>query len=347
MAIQPLPWFPPPVVRFCQFHFLPVICLLFEIPKTARLGRVNVSQEFDPQVGHAPMNPADEEVAKLVPTEGQPSGAAAGSPNDLEEQLHATLKDLQRTNRQSRPAQELDEQLRVSVEALLHPSPPSIPAEEVDDILLAITHHLDDEASERKKIHNRLLAIQSETERLASRGFTRYLVALCIGLAVILAWLSFGEATKQIIATRAPELGWSPEAKQMIASWVQQLGWTKPPVESKAALVTRTAPETVASKAPAAPSLDPQQVQQIEADIAAMRQAVERHLADVRATVEQLFANQDEMAREIEKLQAANQEILEKIPTPPPKRPALARKPIPTSPSRSQAPIPPRPLSHP
>ena len=78
-----------------------------------------------------------------------------------------------------------------------------------------------------------------------------------------------------------------------------------------------------------------------------MRQAVERHLADVRATVEQLFANQDEMAREIEKLQAANQEILEKIPTPPPKRPAPARKPIPTSPSRSQAPIPPRPLSHP
>jgi hypothetical protein len=53
------------------------------------------------------------------------------------------------------------------------------------------------------------------------------------------------------------------------------------------------------------------------------------------------------MAREIEKLQAANQEILEKIPTPPPKRPALARKPIPTSPSRSQTPIPPRPLSHP
>jgi methyl-accepting chemotaxis protein len=293
------------------------------------------------------MNPADEEAAKLVPTAGQPSGAVAGSPNDLEEQLHATLKDLQRTNRQSRPAQELDEQLRVSVEALLHPSPPSIPAEEVDDILLAITHHLDDEASERKKIHNRLLAIQSETERLASRGFTRYLVALCIGLAVILAWLSFGEATKQIIATRAPELGWSPQTKQMIASWVQQLGWTKPPaVESKAAPVTQTAPETVAAKQPTT-ALDPHQIQQIEAGIAAVRQAVERHLGEVRATVEQLAASQDQMAHEIEKLQAANQEILEKIPTPPPKRPALARKPIPTAPSRSQAPIPPRPLSHP
>jgi hypothetical protein len=292
------------------------------------------------------MNPADEEAAKLVPTEGQPPGAVAGSHNDLEEQLHGTLKDLQRTDRQSKPAEELDEQLRVSVEALLHPSPSSIPAEEVDGILLAITHHLDDEASERKKIHNRLRAIENEMGRLASRGF-RYLVALCIALAAILAWQSYGRAAKQIIATRAPELGWSPQTKQMIASWVQQFGWTKQPaVESKAAPVTQTAPETVAAKQPTT-ALDSQQIQQIEADIAAVRQAVERHFADVRATVEQLAASQGEMAREIEKLQAANEEILAKIPTPPPKRPAPARKPIPTAPPSSRAPIPPHPLPHP
>jgi hypothetical protein len=278
------------------------------------------------------MHPADEEAPKLVPAEGQSPGAVAGSHDDLEEQLHATLKELQRTNHQSKPAEDLhssvdrlDEQLRVSVEALLHPSPPSIPADEVDDLLLAISHHLDGEASERKAIRNRLLAIDNAMERLASRRF-RYLVALCIGVAAILAWQSYGEAAKQIIATRAPELGWSPEAKQMIASWVEQLGWTKPPVvESKAAPVTQTAPEMVAPKAPAAPSLNPQQVHQIETDIAAVRQAVERHLADVRATVEQLAASQDQMAREIEKLQAADIEILEKIPTPPPKRAPLPR----------------------
>jgi len=278
------------------------------------------------------MHPADEEAPKLVPAEGQSPGAVAGSHDDLEEQLHATLKELQRTNHQSKPAEDLhssvdrlDEQLRVSVEALLHPSPPSIPADEVDDLLLAISHHLDGEASERKAIRNRLLAIDNAMERLASRRF-RYLVALCIGVAAILAWQSYGEAAKQIIATRAPELGWSPEAKQMIASWVEQLGWTKPPVvESKAAPVTQTAPEMVAPKAPAAPSLNPQQVHQIETDIAAVRQAVERHLADVRATVEQLAASQDQMAREIEKLQAADMEILEKIPTPPPKRAPLPR----------------------
>ena len=67
------------------------------------------------------MNPADEMAAKL-----EPNGAVAAF-ND-----------------------KLDEQLRVSIEALLHPSPPREPVEELDDLLLAISHHLDDEASERK-----------------------------------------------------------------------------------------------------------------------------------------------------------------------------------------------------
>jgi hypothetical protein len=293
------------------------------------------------------MNPADEEAAKLVPAEGQSPGAVAASDDQFEEQLRATLKDLQRTSHQSRPVEDLhgsgdkfDEELRVSVDALLHPSPSLKP--ELDDLLSTISHHLDEEASERKKIYNRLLAIQSEMERLASRGFTRYLVALFIGVAAIVGWQSYGEAAKQVIAKRAPELGWSPEAKQVIANWMQQLGWTKSPVvEGKAAPVTQTAPEMVAPKAPAAPSLDPQQIQQIEADIAAVRQAVERHLADVRATVEQLAASQDEMAREIEKLQAANQEILAKIPTPPPQPPAAStRKPTAVHPPPKLAPTP-------
>src|SRR6516225_4307803 len=192
------------------------------------------------------MNPADETAAKIEPTERQLAGVVPGS------------------------IDKLDEQLRVSVEALLHPSPPPKPVEEVDDLLSAISRHLDDEASERKAIRNRLLAIESAMERLASRGF-RYLVAICIGVAAILTWQSYGEAAKQIIATRAPELGWSPEAKQMIASWVQQLGWTKPPVvESKAAPVARN----VAPKAPATPFIDPEQVQQMARDLAALRQTV-------------------------------------------------------------------------
>jgi len=293
------------------------------------------------------MNPADEEGAKLVATEGQSLGAVAASDDQFEEQLRDTLKDVQRTNHQLKPVEymlgsddKFDEELRVSVDALLHPTPSLKP--ELDDLLSTISHHLDDEASERKKIYNRLLAIQSEMERPAVRGFTRYLVAFCIGVAVILAWLSYGEATKQIISTRAPELGWSPEVKQKIADWVQQLGWTKPPVvESNASPVTQTAPEMVAPKAPTAPSLNPQQVQQIETDIDAVRQVVERHLADVRGTVEQLAASQNQMAREIEKLQVANQEILAKIAAPPPQPPvAPVRKSTPVHPPPKSAPTP-------
>jgi hypothetical protein len=240
------------------------------------------------------MDPADEMAAKIEPTEHQSAGAVAGS------------------------IDKLDEQLRVSVEALLHPSPPPKPVEELDDLLSGITHHLDDEASERKAIYNRLVAIENEMKTRGSRGLARYLVAFCIGVAATSAWQSYGEATKQIIATRAPELGWSPEAKQMIASWVQRLGWTKPPAGPEntavqAAPVAQTAPETVAPKAPAAPSLDPEQVHQIALDVAGLRQ-----------NVEQLSASQDQMAREM-RLEMARLEtdlvnILLKIPEPPPQR---------------------------
>jgi len=89
----------------------------------------------------------------------------------------------------------------------------------------------------------------------------------------------------------------------MIASWVQQLGWTKPlAVESKAAPVTQTAPEKVAPKAPAAASLDPEQVHQIALDVAALRQ-----------TVELLTAVQNQMARAVARQEAALVDILVKI----------------------------------
>lgn len=282
------------------------------------------------------MNPADEEAAKLVPNQGQSPGAVPGSHDNLEKQIHnleeqlhdATLRDLQRANHQSKPAKDLhgsdnriDEQLRVSVEDLLHLSPP--PKPELDNLLSTISHHLDQEASERKAIHHRLVAIDDEMKGRGSRRFAGYLLAICIGVVAAFAWQSYAEPAKEIIATSAPELGWSPEAKGMIASWMQQLGWTKPlAVESKATPVAQTASETVAA------SLDPQQIQQIEADIVALRQAVERRLADVRENVEQLAASQDQMAREITKLQAANEEILAKIPTPAPQPPAApAHKP--------------------
>lgn len=197
---------------------------------------------------------------------------------------------------------------------------------------------------EELKTASRRLKRESEMKRRRSRGFARYLVAIGIGVAGVLAWQSYGEAAKQIAATRAPELGWSPETKQMIASWIQQLGWTRPltgPENTAVQPSAQQASQAAAVAQPTAPSLDLQQVQQIEADISAVRQAVDQHLADVRQTVEQLAAGQDQMVREITKLQGANREILEKIPPRPPQSlAATARKPMPVRPPSSPAPIP-------
>ena len=210
---------------------------------------------------------------------------------------------------------------------------------ERDDLRPGFTSRLDLEASERKAIHDRLVAIENEVKKRGSRGsrrFRRYLAAVLIGVAVTLAWQSYGESAKQIIATRAPELGWSPQAKQMIATSIQWIGWTKSPTgpEKQAPLVAQTAPTTS--------SLDPAQVQQMTQNLAAMKQ-----------TVEQLAGGQDQMARDIARLEAAVAELIAKIPEPPaqPSAPP-ARKPMPVPPS-SRAPgtpptsLAPRPPPHP
>jgi len=203
------------------------------------------------------------------------------------------------------------------------------PGEALD--IIPRVSRLDGETSDRVR------AMESRTKRRSSRGFARFLVAICIGVAGTLAWQSYGEATKQIIAARAPELGWSPEAKQMIASWVQQLGWAKlatgpentaaqlpVPKMTQAAPVAQAAPESVTPKAPAAPSIDPEQVHRMAMDLTALRQ-----------TVEQLAASQDRMVREIARLKAADGEILAKVtpaPAPPPSiaaAPAVAGRPAP------------------
>ncbi len=175
--------------------------------------------------------------------------------------------------------------------------------------------------------------------RRGARAFVRFLVAICIGVVGTLAWQAYGEATKWIIATRAPELGWSPEAKQMIASWIEELGWTKPPSAiiavrqsapgTPAAIVAQTNPETVVPKASAAPSLELEQVQQMAKD-----------LAEVRQGIVQLAAGHEQMARDIAKLQATNQGILDKVATPPPRPATPAPKQMSPSPGSSRAPMP-------
>jgi cytoskeletal protein RodZ len=301
------------------------------------------------------MNPTDEVAAKPEVSERQSTDAGAGSDAVLrkfDERFRATLKDLQRMSDQRKPGEDVDipdGQLNERLSDLPpQPSPQRKFAEDVQNILSQISHHLDHETSERAAIHRRLVAIETEVKKRGSRGsrgFLRYLIAICLGAAAVLAWQAYGAATQALIATRAPDLGWSPESKEMIASWVQQLGLAKPPagpdsnavgssapqspqsppVEAAAgsaatvsAAAGSVAPDSVTPKTSSAATLDPQKAQQIEADIAAARQTAEEQLGAVRQSVEQLAAGQDRMAGEITRLQAADQEILARIPAPPP-----------------------------
>jgi len=122
----------------------------------------------------------------------------------------------------------------------------------------------------------------------------------------------------------------------MIATSIQWIGWTKSPTgpEKQAPLVAQTAPTT--------PSLDPAQVQQMTQNLVAMKQ-----------TVEHLAGGQDQMARDIARLEAAVEQLIAKIPEPLAQPSAApARKPMPVPPS-SRAPgtpptsLAPRPPPHP
>jgi hypothetical protein len=169
--------------------------------------------------------------------------------------------------------------------------------------------------------------------RPASQGFVRYMLAICIGIAASLAWQSYGQTAKRIIATRVPELAWSPESKQTIATWVERLGWTKLPTSSdaaarpslpetaQAATVGQIAQDKVAPRVPIAASADLQQIEQIARDVAGLRQSVE-----------QVVASQTKMAGEINNLLVTDMEIFLKIPTPPQPPAALSRKQMPIAP---------------
>ena len=111
----------------------------------------------------------------------------------------------------------------------------------------------------------------------------------------------------------------------MIATSIQWVGWTNPPAGPQ-----KQAP-SVAQTAPTTPPLDPGQLQQMTQNLAALRQSVE-----------QLAGGQDQMVREMARLEAAVAELIVKIPEPP-AQPSVApaRKPTPMPPS-SRTPIPPR-----
>jgi hypothetical protein len=183
--------------------------------------------------------------------------------------------------------------------------------------------------------------------RRTSRSLARFLVTACIGVAATLAWQSYGGTAKQMIANSNPQLNWllawlpatNPPSDREIAaaqSSPPAVQTSEPQVASaQAGAVAPTASEPAASTAPTAPSPDLQQLATMAHDLAAVRQSVE-----------QLAAGQEQMARDIAKLQAAGQDIRRRISALPPAAATTAHKPVPPPQPALQssvAPLPPAP----
>jgi len=179
--------------------------------------------------------------------------------------------------------------------SMLSPARPRFSAgrwatEPLDDVAMQPTD-LDQFPSRRPSLRKRAL-----------RTLARFLTTFCIGVAATLAWQSFGNAAREMIASSSP--------------W---LDWLAPP------------PAPVVQAAPAASSADQEEIKAIAFGLAGVRQRVDQIAA-------QLASGQDQMLRDIaSKLQATEHDILDRISAPAPSPPpaaAPARKPLtPSSPS--------------
>jgi hypothetical protein len=152
-----------------------------------------------------------------------------------------------------------------------------------------------------------LLASEPSFPRPASRKRSaRFLIAFCLGIAATLAWQSYGDRARGIIANLSPQLGWlAPQA---------------------ALAQTATATTTAAT-----PSVDQQEFRAMSLNLATVRQRVDQLAA-------QVAAGQEQVTRDFTmKLQAAEQDIVGKLPAalPQPAAAASARRPAVPAPSQA------------
>ena len=184
-------------------------------------------------------------------------------------------------------------------------------------------------------------------------ALVRFLITLCIGVAATVAWQSYGDAARAMIANSFPQLGW---------------------LARQAELVAQSAPDAITLAAPAIPSPDQQQSNVTSPDLDAVRQSIDqitsnmatnqeqitrsidRIAARVAASQEQLTRSVDQLAvsqewltREITKLEEIEQSIRYRNSDtlPPSPRPASAPAPKPVTRPASTSALAPKPVPRP
>ena len=157
--------------------------------------------------------------------------------------------------------------------------------------------------------------IPRESRKLGKAGIlARVAIVVCLGASAFWAWQSYGRTATDMIAAWGPPFNWisalanqsaapqapGPAAEQAAAPPVVAAsappaaqGASQPAAIAQPATATSAQPATTAASEPAAASADRQQIKTMARDLAALRQ-----------TVEQLAAGQEQLTRDIAKLQA-------------------------------------------
>ena len=163
-------------------------------------------------------------------------------------------------------------------------------------------------SSEPRPVSGTITNLDAETHPVPSlrkrsrRDLTRFLIIFGMGVGTTLAWQSYGDPIREIIANSSP-----------------QLGWLAPQVA-----LAETAPEADPI-APATASSEMQQLEVMSISIAAMQQSIDQLTAH-------LVANQQQMASDNARLK---QDILAKLNSAPRPIATPARKPVPLAPPQS------------
>ena len=181
----------------------------------------------------------------------------------------------------------------------------------------------------------------------------RFLITLCIGVAATLAWQSYGDAAREMIANSYPQFGWlAPQAEP----------------------VAQNAPDVIALAAPPTPSPDQHQSNVTSLDLDAVRQSIDQIVNNmatnqeqitrsvdriavsvaasqerITRSVDQLAVSQEWLTREITKLEEIEQSIRSRSsePLPPSPRPASASAPKPVTRPPSTSALAPKPVPRP
>jgi hypothetical protein len=125
-------------------------------------------------------------------------------------------------------------------------------------------------------------------------AFARFSVAVLIGVGATLAWQSYGDNVREALSTQFPSLRWLSVSTGTVTPDAQRSA------QNTAAPQSVPPPQTAAPVAVSIPEL-------------AQLEPMVRDLAALRRSVEQLAIKQDQIIQNMSTLQAAQQDIKQKI----------------------------------